>query len=122
MRTDVFIKEQVISTEEAWDAADVKSRHAIAYDAIGAPIGTGRLMPDGRIGRMAVLSDQRGRGVGTAILDRLLEEACKSGFKSVTLHAQLGARSFYEKRGFTALGEGFIELGIPHVEMSLALV
>ena len=76
VREQVFINEQKVPVALEWDANDAVSRHVVAYDATGAAVGTGRLLPDGHIGRMAVLPEWRGKGVGRALLQRLLEEEC----------------------------------------------
>ena len=81
-------------------------------------MGTGRLLPDGHIGRMAVLRDWRGRGVGGAILVALVERAAARGMRRLVLNAQTHAVSFYARYGFTALGDEFMEADIPHVAMA----
>ena len=83
----------------------------------GTPIGTGRLLQDAHIGRLAVLKEWRGKGVGGALLDMLLVIANKMGYDEVKLHAQTRVLDFYTGRGFEAQGEEFMEAGIPHVLM-----
>lgn len=114
VRQTVFIDEQQVPEALEWDGADLTCTHVLAVSTHGAPIGTGRLLPDGHIGRMAVLRDWRGRGVGGAMLVYLLECARAEGFRQVRLHAQLHAMPFYAKYGFTAIGRRFVEAGIPH--------
>ncbi|MFN7085514.1 MAG: GNAT family N-acetyltransferase [Burkholderiales bacterium] len=121
VRRTVFIEEQQVAEDEEWDDADAYCRHVLAVDADGRAIGTGRLLPDGRIGRMAVLREWRGMGVGSAILRTLLELARKEGFRTVTLHAQAHAVKFYVRHGFVAYGKHFMEAGIPHRRMKLTL-
>jgi predicted GNAT family N-acyltransferase len=121
IRRTVFIAEQNVPEELEWDEIDAHCRHVMALAPGGAPIGTGRLLPDGHIGRMAVLKEWRGRGVGSAILDTLLALARRAGFETVRLHAQTYAVGFYAKHGFTAIGEEFMEAGIPHREMAMKL-
>jgi predicted GNAT family N-acyltransferase len=87
----------------------------------GEAIGTGRLMPDGRIGRMAVLAPWRGKGVGAAILEALMAEARRRGFREAHLHAQSHARDFYARHGFAVEGEEYLEAGIAHVGMRAKL-
>jgi predicted GNAT family N-acyltransferase len=89
----------------------------LASDGDGSPIGTGRLLPDGHIGRMAVLADWRGKGVGRALLERLLEEAAGLGMRRLALHAQTQAAGFYRRFGFVEEGPEFMEAGIPHRTM-----
>lgn len=121
VRTRVFIEEQNVPPEEEWDGIDDQCIHVLAVDAEERPIGTGRLLPDGKIGRMAVLKEWRGKGVGGAILRMLMEEARAQGFREVKLAAQLHALPFYEQFGFEAFGAEFMDAGIPHRWMKAAL-
>ena len=121
VREEVFVVEQRVPVELEWDGRDADSRHAVALDARGAAIGTARLLPEGRIGRMAVRRAWRGRGVGAALMRALLREARAAGMTAITLHAQTHAAGFYRRFGFSARGEEFLEAGIPHLEMTLAL-
>src|ERR1700693_1207486 len=95
VREQVFVAEQKVPLELEWDEWDECSDHAVARDINGQAIGTARLLPDGRIGRMAVLGEWRRRGVGTALLVALLERARKRSMRQVTLHAQTHAAGFY---------------------------
>lgn len=121
VRETVFVHEQQVPLEEEWDALDPLCRHVIARDEAGAPIGTGRLTPERRIGRMAVLTDWRGRGVGDAMLAALMAEARKLGWPAVSLNAQVSAEAFYARQGFIPEGERFMEAGIEHQSMRRAL-
>jgi len=121
IRKSVFVDEQRVPEELEWDGIDVHCRHALACALDGSPIGTGRLLPDGHIGRMAVLTSWRRRGVGSAILTFLIQLARRNGFETVRLHAQTHALGFYARHGFAASGEEFMEAGIPHRMMSLRL-
>jgi predicted GNAT family N-acyltransferase len=122
LREAVFVVEQRVPVELEWDGLDAGCEHALALDAGGSPIGTGRLLPDGHIGRMAVLRDWRGRGVGRALLALLVERARIRGDAEAVLNAQTSAIGFYEKQGFVACGPEFLEAGIAHREMRLALL
>ncbi len=117
IRLAVFVQEQGVPVELEWDDWDARAEHAVAFDVHGAPLGTARLLPDGRIGRMAVLKAWRGQGVGGGLLQAMLGQAARRGLKSVTLHAQTHAAAFYRRHGFTARGDEFVEAGIPHLEM-----
>lgn len=138
VRETVFVREQSVPIEEEWDALDPDCVHAIARDTDGSPIGTGRLVPpeavvhgwtaresgaaapdsaEARIGRMAVLRDWRGRGVGAALLTALMDEARRRGWPEVGLHAQVSAIDFYAAHGFEPYGERFREAGIEHQSM-----
>jgi predicted GNAT family N-acyltransferase len=121
VRDDVFIHEQNIPVELEWDEMDAVSMHAVARDESGQAIGTGRLLPDGHIGRMAVTRRMRRAGVGAALLEALMQEAEKRGDAEVVLNAQTGAEAFYARHGFARDGEEFIEAGIPHIRMRRVL-
>ncbi len=125
IRTAVFVEEQRIPAEMEWDAADAQCLHAVAYNRLGRPLATGRLLQHvpgvAKIGRMAVDQAVRGGGVGRAVLDALMQAARSRGDREVLLHAQTSAAPFYAKTGFVPRGEEFEEAGIPHLEMVRAL-
>ncbi len=121
LRIEVFVVEQGVPVELEWDEADEVSTHAVAYDEAAQPVATGRLLPDGHIGRMAVRKSARGRGIGAQVLNALLEEAKRLGYRELVLHAQTHAVDFYARHGFLLRGEAFIEAGIPHRMMTLTL-
>ena len=121
VRVAVFVVEQNIPEELEWDEHDEVSAHALAEDRDGVPIGCGRLLPDGHIGRLAVLSDWRGQGVGAKLLLHLVELARLRGHARVLLNAQEHAMPFYARYGFAPSGAPFIEAGIPHQEMARRL-
>ncbi len=99
------------------DENDARCVHAVAYAEDGRAVGTGRLLPDAHIGRMAVLKDWRGQGIGAAILEALIAEARRRGDVEVALSAQTHALDFYRRHGFTPEGEVYEEAGIPHQAM-----
>ena len=117
IRRKVFIEEQNVPEELEWDEFDEISQHILALDNSGNPIGTGRIKPDGQIGRMAVLKDWRNKGVGKSILDELLKIATQLNQHEIYLHAQLTAIEFYEKSGFRINSSEFMDAGIPHKTM-----
>jgi predicted GNAT family N-acyltransferase len=117
VRYDVFVIEQKVPVELEWDEMDAASLHAVLYDEDGKAVGTGRLLPDGHIGRMAVRAEARGRGIGGILLRALMAEAKKRGDRAVVLNAQTQAEPFYRRFGFARAGEEFMEAGIPHIEM-----
>jgi predicted GNAT family N-acyltransferase len=119
VREAVFVVEQHVPLELEWDELDAVSLHALAETAEGEPIGTGRLLPDGHIGRMAVLREWRRCGVGSALLRHLMDAARNAGLPGVALNAQSHALEFYRRHGFRPQGEGFLEAGIPHQAMRL---
>lgn len=121
LRVTVFVVEQGVPMEMERDDFDPASRHALATDASGSAIATGRLLPDGHIGRLAVRASLRGHGVGSAVLAALVAEARRLGLREVVLHAQVQAQAFYARNGFEAEGATFMEAGIAHRLMRRAV-
>lgn len=117
LRDMVFVHEQGVPAGLERDALDASCRHVLAIDPDGSVVGTGRLAPDGRIGRMAVRADRRGRGIGEALLRALLQLAGQDGLQTTRLHAQLQAQRLYARHGFVAHGPQFVEAGIAHRAM-----
>ena len=132
LRHEVFVLGQDVPEELERDELDAEADHAVAR-LDGRVVGTGRLV-DGRIdeegvlepgtagtvgtiGRMAVAETARGRGTGRALLDLLVARAAERGLPAVELHAQLHARGFYERAGFTPFGDVYLEAGIEHLGM-----
>jgi predicted GNAT family N-acyltransferase len=116
IRFTVFCEEQGVPLEIELDDQDAVSIHAVAYEN-GKPVATGRLLPDGHVGRMAVLKEWRGRGIGALVLTRLIDRARQRGDREVVLSAQIHAAAFYAAHGFVAHGEEYLEAGIRHQEM-----
>jgi predicted GNAT family N-acyltransferase len=121
VRDTVFVREQNVPEELERDALDPLCVHVLARALDGTPIGTGRLTPEHRIGRMAVLPEWRGKGVGDAILLALVDEAQQRGWREVALNAQVSAIEFYRRHGFVGDGERFWEAGIEHQAMRRTL-
>jgi len=125
IRTEVFIEEQKIPVEMEWDESDAGGVHAVAFNRLGVPLATGRLLRHApqvaRIGRMASVKIVRGCGVGRAVLDALMQAARARGDREVLLHAQTSAANFYARAGFTPRGPVFDEAGIAHIEMARSL-
>ena len=117
IRFQVFVEEQRVPAEMELDEFDALSCHALAL-ADGRPVGTGRLLPDGHIGRMAVQAAWRGRGVGAALLQALIAEAGRRGMAQRALSAQTHALGFYGRFGFLPEGEVYDEAGLPHQVMT----
>ena len=117
VREPVFVHEQQVPIELEWDALDPLCVHVIARDDAGTPIGTGRLTPERKVGRMAVLPAWRGRGVGDALLLALIDAAAQRHWPELRLHSQVSALGFYVKHGFVPYGARFMEAGIEHHSM-----
>ncbi|CAG9164366.1 GNAT family N-acetyltransferase [Cupriavidus pampae] len=121
IRFNVFVEEQRVPQELELDEWDARSWHALALRDDGTAVATGRLLPDGHIGRMAVLASARGTGVGAKVLEALMAKAAALGYEALVLNAQTHAAPFYARAGFAQVGEEFEEAGIPHVEMRKTL-
>lgn len=123
VRDAVFVQEQQVPVEEERDALDPHCLHVVARDRTGVPVGTGRLVPPSaagapaHVGRMAVLRDWRGAGVGDAMLQALLRLAHARGWVDIALNAQVTAQAFYTRHGFKPVGARFMDAGIEHQAM-----
>ena len=121
VRRSVFVLEQGVPEHEEWDAADPDSRHALAVTPKRDAVGTARLEPAGKIGRVAVLPQYRGTGIGGAMVGHLVVLARTLGLTQVHLNSQSSAIGFYARMGFQADGPEFVEVGIPHQRMVLRI-
>lgn len=121
VRLMVFVAEQKVPKDEEVDADDPRAEHFVARDPGRMVLATARILPDGRIGRLAVLKPWRGRGIGRQVLEAVLAYAKEMGLPEVSLHAQCHARGFYEQAGFEAEGPEFDECGIRHILMKKRL-
>ncbi len=125
VRTTVFVEEQGIPIAMEWDDADKVCVHAVIYNHQNIALATGRLLPTetdkgiktSQIGRMAVLQNARGQGLGAQVLQALMKVAQSRGDVSIDLHAQQSAVNFYLKQGYSPRGEPYEEVGIPHLDM-----
>jgi predicted GNAT family N-acyltransferase len=120
IRFAVFVEEQRVPPELEMDEHDASCIHALAF-VDGRAVGTGRLLPDGHIGRMAVLKNWRGRGAGRALLRALIDAARRRGDPEVALNSQVQALGFYRAQGFEPVGAVYEEAGIPHQAMRMKL-
>lgn len=116
VRYTVFVKEQGVPKELELDDDDPLAWHALLFNG-ESPIGTARLLPSGKIGRLAVLQPYRGQGYGTMLMQALITHGKEGGIAHFYLHAQTTALAFYERLGFRANGPVFNEAGIAHIRM-----
>ena len=119
LRTQVFIEEQAVPSEDEWDGLDELSIHFIATSRTFEPIGCVRLTPSGQIGRLAVLASERRQGIGRLLMEAVIKAGLNQGVGPLHLHAQLHAIALYQSLGFEVTGSEFIDAGIPHVPMQL---
>ncbi|MBL9170900.1 MAG: GNAT family N-acetyltransferase [Verrucomicrobiales bacterium] len=120
LRRVVFIDEQGVSEEDEVDGLDPEAVHLLAFDG-ERPVGTARMLikgETGKIGRVCVLSEARGTGLGAALIRACLEELRRvPGVSTALLGAQTHALGFYERLGFVVEGEEYLDAGIPHYDM-----
>ena len=120
IRKTVFVDEQHVPIEMELDESDQQALHFLVFSD-DAPIATARLLPNGHVGRMAVLKPYRGKSVGLALLNTIIDTARNSGLNELFLNAQTSAIAFYEKFGFIQEGETFLDAGIQHIRMRKTL-
>lgn len=116
VRMAVFVNEQCVPIELEMDEMDAQCLHVVIFDDLKA-VATARLLPDASIGRMAVLAEYRGQGLGAMLLQSLMDKAQQLGHTVLRLSAQLHAIGFYERFGFVVYGESYIDAGIVHRAM-----
>jgi len=121
IRRKVFIEEQHVPEHLEWDGLDESAAHVLALGDQHLTIGCARMLPGGRIGRMAVLPAWRGHGVGRKMLEALLELARAQKLQKVSLSAQTHAIRFYAGAGFKVCSDIYDDAGIPHRDMVLIL-
>ncbi|HEV2724033.1 MAG TPA: GNAT family N-acetyltransferase [Thermoleophilaceae bacterium] len=123
LRLRVFCEEQGVDRAAEQDGRDDDAIHLVALQG-GELIGTCRLLVEGgtaRLGRNAVSREARGRGVGATLLEAADRAAVRAGADRIRLHAQLRARTLYERSGYAPQGDAFLEQGIEHVTMEKPL-
>ncbi|WP_305369571.1 GNAT family N-acetyltransferase [Photobacterium leiognathi] len=120
VREQVFIQEQQIDPEIEFDDLDSAAVHVLVMDG-EQPLGTGRILADGHIGRIAIMKAARGQGLGAKVVQALVEYAQQQGYPRVDLGAQTHAVDFYRKLGFMPYGDEFMEANIPHQAMEKML-
>jgi len=124
-----YVRDLVFTQEQGFPAEiDIDDYDKIAWQCIlykgDAAIGTARLIPQdnaGKIGRVAILKEFRGLGLGFKIMGSILNQAEKLSYESLNLSAQVYAVPFYEKLGFSVVGDEYLEDGEPHINMTKSL-
>jgi predicted GNAT family N-acyltransferase len=121
IRTQVFVIEQQVPESLEWDGFDAGAVHLLAMSKAGVAVGCARLLPQGRIERMAVLKANRGHGIGLALLQAAIVSCRTRGWHDITLSAQVHALGFYAQAGFIVCSEEYLDAGISHRDMKLSL-
>lgn len=119
IRTKVFIEEQQVPIALEWDSQDTSAQHLLVFTSTNEPIACARLLNNGSIGRMAVLKEWRGLGIGTKLLNKAIALHRQQGISVITLSAQVHAIPFYQKAGFEVISTPYLDAGISHVDMHL---
>ncbi len=117
VRSSVFVEEQGVDVSIERDGKDDQCYHSLAHDGTGKVLGTGRLSPEGKIGRLAVLKEWRGSGIGSEIMRNLIKQSESLGMIRTYLHSQVSVTKFYELLGYRQEGPIFDEASIPHILM-----
>ena len=117
VRSSVFVEEQGVDVSIERDGKDDQCYHSLAHDRSGKVLGTGRLSPEGKIGRLAVLKEWRGSGIGSEIMRNLIKQSESLGMIRTYLHSQVSVTKFYELLGYRQEGPIFDEASIPHILM-----
>lgn len=121
IRRQVFIEEQGVPEALEWDSHDQQAVHLIAWSLGAMPVACLRLLPNYSLGRMAVLSEYRGQGIGAALLAAAIDHAQEAHWPFITLSAQTHAIGFYEQAGFVVESEEYLDANIPHRDMRLSI-
>lgn len=116
IRQQVFIDEQQVPEDLEWDAQDEEATHFLLLRA-GHPVGTGRLLKNGHIGRVAILRQHRGIGLGDRLMRAIIDHAVDHGMIELHLSAQTHAIPFYRQLGFEICSEVYLDAGIEHQDM-----
>lgn len=116
LRRRVFVEEQGVPLCEEQDEHDPNSDHAVIYQGLEL-VGTARLAPGGKIGRVAVARAARGQGLGLELVRCLEDRARQRALEEVYLHAQLPVLGFYQRQGYGAEGDIFLDAGLEHRRM-----
>ncbi len=121
IRAQVFINEQQVPHELEWDVLDEAAQHLLVVDDQSNAIACARLLNNGSIGRIAVVKNWRGLGIGSALLNKAIGFYAQQGLQTITLSAQLHAVGFYEKAGFLVMSPPYLDANILHVDMQLSV-
>jgi predicted GNAT family N-acyltransferase len=121
LRERVFVYEWRIPKEYEFDQYDGESDHVLVLDKNDLEVATGRLTPQGEIGRIAVIPEFRGPEIYQTLFHALLHIAKMKDLKDVSVQCDLDGVQYYEKQGFKAIGAVYMDAGIPRQRMACTL-
>lgn len=120
IREQVFMQEQSVPADLEWDGLDAEAKHLLLN--IGQqPVACARLLPTQHLGRMAVLPEWRGKGLGTRLMQCAVDYAQHQTWHAIHISAQIQALGFYQRFGFTVTSEPYWDAGILHCDMRLVI-
>ena len=120
IRERVFMQEQSVPAELEWDGLDAEAKHLLLN--IGQqPVACARLLPTQHLGRMAVLPEWRGKGLGRRLMQCAIDYAQHHAWHAIHISAQIQAQGFYQRFGFTVTSEPYLDAGIWHCDMRLQI-
>lgn len=121
IREKVFIQEQKVTPQLEWDGMDEKAIHFLVFNDKAA-IGCARaivIKDHMQLGRMAILKEYRGQGIGSALLEKAMTIAKLNQLSAIYISAQCHAIDFYKKFGFEVKSDIYLDAEIPHRDMTL---
>jgi predicted GNAT family N-acyltransferase len=125
VRRQVFVEEQGVPLDLELDHFDKTAAHFVVYSS-ESPIGAGRFreIDDGigKVERVCVLVEYRGKHLGNLVMHALEEHAINTGMNKIILNAQSYAVPFYEKLGYVITSPEFMDADIPHRAMEKEMV
>lgn len=121
IRNKVLVIEHHLLENDIHDQFDVKSKHLLVKDPSGKPVACGRLAPNGHIGKIAVLMDNRNKGIGTLLLSKLIKIAKKSKITILSLNSETALIDFYHQQKFNVEGPVYMKQGVPYQHMIKSL-
>lgn len=125
IRHKVFVEEQGYAAEEEVDIYDQMAIYGLVFDLDDRPAGTARLImtEDNKptIGRVCVLKEARGQGLGDLLMRMMLYRVVEMQLPEVYVGSQMPVVEFYKRYGLKPVGDIYLDQGQPHQMMRAAL-
>lgn len=124
IRTNVFVNEQKVPMDIEIDEHEDESIHFVGYKD-DYPVAASRLRwvdQTGKLERICILKEHRGKSYGSQIIETMEDEIIKKGYTQSTLNGQTQAVKFYEQLGYKVISDEFLDANIPHVTMVKQLI